>query len=104
MVFDRLLRRESDECPEEWLLSRLCEEFPGCLPSQLEDEPLRPLLRILEYRGYARALQTIEDHAAAMRAGTAKPDDLPTGPMIDMVFEVQGEKIRMAEEELGNNG
>lgn len=69
------------------------------VPSQLEGdagEPIIPLLRIIEARQYTRAVKQIEDHC---KAEGAKAKDAPTGPMIDLVIEIQGERIRLAEED-----
>lgn len=81
--------------------ARLCEEFPGCTPSQLDDEPRRLLLRIIELRGYARAVQADEEWS---RSQDKDADGAPRGPMIDLMYEIQGDKIRMAEEDFDDNG
>ena len=85
------------------LISSILEEFPGVLPSQIEGEAFIPLLRIVETRRYAQAVNADEAHAAAVRSGAAKSGDAPSGPMIDLMYEIQGERIRLAEEH-GNNG
>ena len=66
--------------PEEWLISRICEEFQ-CLPSEAINEPLLLCLRIIEQRAYARA-KDIVDH-------TEKASDLPNNAMVEMVQDIE---------------
>ncbi len=71
-------------CPEEWLDSILCEEFE-CLPSQLENESPRLLLRIRELRGYEQAFRAVEAYAQQKEPD---PDQAPKGKMVDLVYEI----------------
>jgi len=80
-------------------MSSILEEFPGVLPSQIEGEGFIRLLRIVEARQYGRAVRADDEHAAAVKARTAMAGDAPHGPMIDLVYEIQGERIRQAEED-----
>lgn len=62
----------------------LCEAF-HCLPSQareeLDTDPDRTALRVLELRAYART-------KAALAAAKTKAER-PTGPMADLVEEIE---------------
>lgn len=71
--------------PEEWLISRLCEEF-GIPPSVAVREPLALCLRIVEMRAYARVRE------AARNA--SQDEQIPKGPLADLVFEIEHELIR----------
>jgi hypothetical protein len=79
--------------PDDWLVSRVCEEFT-CLPMQaaqeLERDPEHRALAILELRAYARA------KAALDRA--EKMGDVPMTPMVEWVMKVAAEKIRLRRE------
>jgi len=82
-----LLEGHADaEPPVEWLVSRVCEEF-GCLPraavAELYDDPELMALTILRLRAYARAKQDIDN--------AKRPQDMPTGPAADLVWEIQAE-------------
>lgn len=72
--------------PEDWWISRLCEEF-GCLPSQAireyQSAPCGLLETILLYRTYARSHR-------AWHSATSKdqlPDDLPLRGVIEALVE-----------------
>lgn len=80
--------------------SLLCDEFPGCLPSQFKYESRRLILRIVELRNYERAVRADEEWS---RSGDKNPEHAPKGPMIDLMYEIQGIKIRMAEEGIDDN-
>lgn len=67
--------------PPEWLIGRICDEFPSLSPSQALHEPLDLCLRIVEYRAYDRAKELVEK--------TEKLDDLPDTPMVKLVQEIQ---------------
>ena len=45
-------------------------------------------------------MQADEDYA---RSQDKDADQAPKGPMIDLMYELQGEKIRMSEEEVDDN-
>jgi len=79
-------------------LSIILEEFPGALPSQIDDEPLIPLMRIVEARQYTRGIQADEAHAAAVRSGSAKAEDAPTGPVHELIDEILSERLRLADD------
>ena len=78
------LNGEPGEPPDEWVISRICEEF-GCLPSQavreldLMDADL--VFTILEMRSYAHAKATVES--------AKKQSDLKMTPDIQRVFEIE---------------
>lgn len=78
--------------------SILCEEF-GCLPSELDDESPRLLLRIVELRNYSRAFRAVEEYS---RQEKPDPKQAPRGKMVNWVYE--NLSIRLKEEEVGNNG
>ena len=82
--------------PFEWIVSRVCEEF-SCLPSEalreLLDDPNNMALDIIELRAYARTKQQIDD--------AKKQEDMPSGPMADLVWGVQLEIARRRREEAG---
>ncbi len=91
MRFHRFLSGAKRLVPEEWWVSRICQEF-GCTPSAaLREWRRNPELvtRVLEYRAYAAAQQQVHD---------AKNDtDLPAeglDPMVDLVFEVEAQMLR----------
>jgi hypothetical protein len=69
--------------PENWLVSRVCDEF-HCVPSvavqELTGDPERRVVSILEMRGYARTKAAID--------AAQKPEDVPTGPMATCVKRV----------------
>lgn len=97
MLFHLFLEGEEDgAAPEAWLISRLCEEF-GCRPSEALDEPAGLTLEIMELRAYARAKAELE--------AAQKEEDVPRTPMVERVWEVQGEiwKRRQAQG-TGRNG
>lgn len=75
-------------------MSRVCEEF-HCLPSaavrELMDDPSGLALEVMEQRAYARTKEQVD------RA--SKDEDMPRGPMVDVVFEVQAELLRRHREE-----
>lgn len=75
--------------PEQWIISRVCEEF-GIPPSdavrELEDGDATLVFDILELRAYVRAKQEIDN---ATSAGDVKPT-----PMTRMVFAVQAELMQ----------
>lgn len=75
--------------PEQWVISRICEEF-GCLPSQavreLGDHDATLVFDILDMRAYVRAKQTVD---AAQSAADVKPT-----LMTQMVFAIQAELMQ----------
>ena len=79
--------------PWEWWISRLCEEFPGRLPTEIWAErrrcPEGLLETIAEFRLYAAT------KVASDRAKTAT--ERPEGAMADLVTAIEFE---LAEEEL----
>ena len=97
---------EGGDLPEEWLISRICEEF-GCLPSQAVEElyegPTQLVLDIIEIRAYAQAKRTVEQVYEAAKARAEKGQDmggldLPASPMVQRVVEIQQEIERMQAE------
>lgn len=68
-----------------WLVGRVCEEF-GCLPSEaareLETDPERMALEIMELRAYARASQYLKQ---CVKAGE-KPEH---SRMVEWVMRVK---------------
>lgn len=75
--------------PWEWLVSVMCEEFPGLTPSQALAEPFPLLLNIIELRGYARAKQAYE------RADDPfDPKQLPQTDLVKEVREIRKELNR----------
>ena len=77
------------DCPGDWLIGLVCDGF-GCRPSEareeLETDPDRTALRILELRAYARIKAQVE------AAKTA--EERPTGPLADLVDEINVEQWR----------
>lgn len=76
--------------PDEWVISRVCEEF-GCLPSQarreLEDADADLVFTILEMRSYAAAKRIVDN--------AKKKDDLKmSDPAIRRVFEIEIEALK----------
>lgn len=66
------------------------------MPSQLAGEPILQLLKVVEARQYVKAVEAIEAFA---KMKDAKAGDAPSGPMVDLVYEIQGERIRLAEDD-----
>jgi hypothetical protein len=81
MALDRALDGRGAP-PDEWLLSRLCEELgvPLVAGGAL-DQPLALALDVLELRAYARAKAALE--------AAEKPEDVPRTPAVGWVGEVQ---------------
>lgn len=79
-----LLNGESVEPPEEWVISRMCEEF-DCLPSaavrELDEGDIDLIRTILEMRSYA--------HAKGQVDRATKQSDLKMTPAIQRVFEIE---------------
>lgn len=77
---------EGVAAPEEWLVSRLCEEF-NCLPSaavrELEEGIPGLAYDVMELRAYARAKAALD--------AAEKPEDVPTSPMVARVWAVMAE-------------
>jgi len=67
----------------------VCEAF-GCTPSQaraeLETDPDRTVLRILELRAYARTKAQVD--------AAKDPKDVPTGALADLVQEIEVDRWR----------
>jgi len=83
---------EGASAPIEWIISRVCEEF-HCLPSQAEaelDNPDSIALEIIQLRAYAKTKAQID------RAKSE--DDMPDGPMVDLVFDIQAELFQRQKE------
>ncbi len=85
------------EPPEEWIVSRICDEF-GCLPSvairEMEETPAGLLWTILDMRAYARAKADID---------RAKEDDsaeIEYSEMHDLVEEMGAEADAVIAREL----
>ena len=85
--------------PEQWLVSRICEEF-GCKPSEavqeLQEGPTQLVLDIMELRAYVQAKRTVEQVYEAAKARAEKGQDmsgldLPQTSMIKQVIEIQRE-------------
>lgn len=80
------------EVPEEWVISRVCEEF-SCLPLEaieaLEHDYNRLIFRIMKLRSYAGAKREYE-------AGQKETDTerRPQGPHIEEVREIEFEFIK----------
>jgi len=74
------------QAPWEWLVSRVCEEF-GCLPSaairELEEMPVGLVFDVMALRSYARTKDRVD--------AAKKASDMPTGPVADLVLDVQAE-------------
>ena len=74
---------EDSDPPDEWIISRICEEF-NCLPSEalgeLMDEPRGMALDIMELRAYARAKDALDN--------AEKKEDVADDPMVAKVWEV----------------
>jgi hypothetical protein len=83
--------------PDEWIISRVCEEF-HCLPSEaieaIEDDVGGLLFTIIELRSYARAKEDYEN---------TPMDKRKKSYMMDKVSEIKTaiakEKIKQFEEE-----
>lgn len=68
--------------PEEWFISRICEEFGVPLvPGGALDQPLVLTSHIMRLRGYKRALEVVEDR-------NIEPDKVPVR-MANLVGKVQ---------------
>jgi len=88
---------EGAQAPEQWLISRVCEEF-GCLPSEavveIEEGPTQLVLDIMELRAYANAKRVVdqvyEASTQAIAAGR-EPPNVPETPMIRRVVEIMRE-------------
>lgn len=76
----------------EWWISRLCEEFPGRLPSEVlkewERAPSGLLETILEMRAFAGVKR--QSDAAKTAA------EMPQGTLADLLLEIQAEEIERA--------
>lgn len=93
VAFDLALDgREGGAAPDEWLLSRICEEF-NCTPAEAVEQPLGLVLDILELRAYARAKDQLD---------RAKSEaDVPRTAAVERVFEVQAERWKRKKAERG---
>ena len=67
------------------MLSRLCEEFPGVLPSrllwELEHDPDHLVLKIIAVRRYSRAMELV--------AAAKSESDLPKTDLVNDVIETR---------------
>lgn len=70
--------------PDEWLISRICEEF-GCTPLEAIEQPLGLALTIMEMRSYAAAKRLVD--------GSKDDSQLPDHPMIPLAKEFAGEAL-----------
>lgn len=57
--------------------------------AEIEDTPYPLLWDVMELRAYARTKRQIEDPKA-------KQDDLPTGPMADLVWKIKADRFARA--------
>ena len=69
--------------PDEWLISRICEEF-HCTPLEALEQPLELTLDIIGLRAYSEAKQMIDT--------TEDKANLPQSPMIEMVWAILEDK------------
>ncbi len=80
------------EAPDEWIISRVCEEFPCYGPKEaiqaMQEDEGEMLFKIIEYRAYARAKETYESTPMEKRAQT---------PMMMKIHEMQ---MRIAKEKI----
>ena len=71
------------------MISQICESY-HCLPTralwELDHDPDRLALRILPFRAYAEMKARID---AVSRNEHAKPDDMPDGPLADLVLDIE---------------
>lgn len=70
------------------MVSRVCEEF-GCLPSRAVAELMEHdelVLDVMESRAYARTKEQMD--------GASNEKEMPTGPMVRWVWEVEHELLR----------
>lgn len=78
--------RKGGAYSETWLLGRLLEEFPQYRLEDLLTSPVYPLLlRIADERGYARAKERVD--AAGVK-------DMPSGPAVDAVLDIQAALVK----------
>lgn len=81
------------EPPEEWLISRTCEEF-GVLPSaaieELENDADHLISTILTMRAFAHT-KAVSDSAKSLK-------DRPTGYLADLVTEFEFAPLRRDQE------
>ncbi|MDP3717089.1 MAG: hypothetical protein Q8T13_04885 [Acidobacteriota bacterium] len=91
MRFHRFLEGRKSLMPQEWVVSRIAEEFH--LPPSLAVRELRRhrdlVLRVMELRAYADAFHLVRDSKGE--------DSLPpegANPMVDLVFELQLRAMR----------
>ena len=82
--------RPMEPSPENWLLSRVCEEFPAYTAETaaraLMEDPERRVLAMMELRAYTRIRAAIN----AMQPG----DKAPEGPMAEWVKKVMAVRVR----------
>lgn len=78
------LNGETREPPDEWVISRICEEFT-CLPShavrELDHGDVDLLITVMEMRAYARAKQELES--------AQRQSDVKQTPAILRVLEIE---------------
>lgn len=68
--------------PEEWLVSRICEEF-HCTPLEAVDQPYDLTLTIMHLRNYAATKSAIDS--------AKKQSDIVPGPQVDEVRAIMEE-------------
>lgn len=70
--------------PDEWVLSRICEEGLAMNLADAARQPIELALRVMELRAYARAKDMVD---RSENAG-----DLPTdSPMVNLVLDNQAD-------------
>lgn len=72
--------------PDHWVLLRICEE--GLASSLLDamQQPLDLAVRVIDEKVFAKAWELVKR--------TENEDQLPDSPMIDLVFEIQADRLR----------
>ena len=75
--------------PQEWWISRLCEEFPGRLPSEVLREWERAPSGLLETILEMRAFAGVKRQSDAAKTAT----EMPQGPLADLLLEIQVEDV-----------
>ena len=68
--------------PDEWMVSRVCEEF-HCTPAEALDQPYDLTMTVMHMRAYASAKQALEQ--------AKRQSDVPITPIVRQVVAVREE-------------
>lgn len=81
------MRGLNEPLPDEWLISRVCQEFK-CLPSEAKRELQRDpqlVFDVLELRHYVQTREAI--------LNAKDKTQVPTGPMADLAADIEFEVL-----------